>query len=279
MESRLLNTQVETLQNGKRLRVSRLGKGPPLILLHGYPENLQIWNRLAPLLASHFQVIALDWPGMGYSEPWSGGATPQIQAERLVTLLDEWGIEKASLLGMDMGGQPALAFAASHPDRIERLIVMNSLVFGDERTSWEIRWLRKFGFNRFALRHLGGIVFRRAESTFLPRGTQLDSETRADFWRAFSTVEVRRFISKMCAGYQGTLDKLPPLYTRISAMTLVLWGERDKHFPVIQAERLHREIAGSQLEIVPEGTHWMSIDRAAEVAERINSWFAVGVDG
>jgi len=265
----MLDAQMESLGNGKRLRVARLGAGPPLILLHGYPENLQIWNRLAPLLASRFQVIALDWPGMGFSEPWSGGATPEIKADRLMTLLDEWQIEKASILGLDMGGQPALAFAALHPERISRLIVMNSLVFGDEKTSWEIRWLRKFGFNRFALRYLGAVVFRRAEKAFLPRGLRLGRETRDDFWRAFSTLEVRRFVSKMCAGYQGTLDKLPALYQQISCPTLVLWGERDKHFPVIQAERLHQSISGSVLEIVRGGTHWMAIDRAEELAKQI----------
>jgi pimeloyl-ACP methyl ester carboxylesterase len=145
-----------------------------------------------------------------------------------LTLLDEWQIEKASILGMDMGGQPALAFAALHPERIERLIVMNSLVFGDERTSWEIRWLRKFGFNRFALRHLGAVVFWRAEKTFLPRGTRLHPETRDDFWRAFSTLEVRTFVSKMCAGYQGTLDNFPSLYHQISCPTLVLWARTSK---------------------------------------------------
>jgi pimeloyl-ACP methyl ester carboxylesterase len=265
-----LKAQMETLDNGKRLRVARLGEGPPLILLHGYPENLRIWNRLAPLLATRFQVIAFDWPGMGFSEPWPGGATPQIKADRLVALLDEWRIEKASMLGLDMGAQPALAFAALHPERISRLIAMNSLVFGDEKTSWEIRWLRKFGFNRFALKYLAALVFWRAEKTFLPRGSRLDRETRDDFWRAFSTVEVRRFVSKMCSGYQGSLGKLPTLYKQISCPTLVLWGEHDKHFPVIQAERLHQCISGSTLEIVPRGTHWMVLDRAEELADRIH---------
>ena len=68
---------------GKRLRVARLGKGPPLVLLHGYPDNLQVWNRLAPRLATQLEVVAFDWPGMGYSDEWPGGATPQLLAKRL----------------------------------------------------------------------------------------------------------------------------------------------------------------------------------------------------
>lgn len=63
------------LIDGKRLRIAHLGDGPPLLLLHGYPDTLQIWSNLAPLLAARFHVIAFDWPGMGESEAWSGGAT------------------------------------------------------------------------------------------------------------------------------------------------------------------------------------------------------------
>src|SRR3954471_16458166 len=108
----MLTTVMETLPNQHRLRVARLGDGPPLLLLHGYPDNLQIWCELAPRLADLRQVIALDWPGMGQSEAWPGGATPMLMAERLLALLDAWHIERADLAGLDMGGQPALVFAA-----------------------------------------------------------------------------------------------------------------------------------------------------------------------
>src|SRR4051794_8584017 len=158
----MIPTTFQTLPDGRRLRVARLGSGPPLVLLHGYPDNLQIWCELAPRLADRFSVIAFDWPGMGYSDTWPGGATPTHQAQRLLTLLDGWGIERAGLVGLDMGGQPALAFAALYPDRVRQLAVMNALVFGDEETSWEIRLLRRFGWNRFVLRHLPRLVFWRA---------------------------------------------------------------------------------------------------------------------
>src|SRR5207247_2074124 len=71
----MLATALETV-DGHRVRVARLGAGPPLVLLHGYPENLQIWCEVAPRLAARFAVTAFDWPGMGFSEPWPGGKTP-----------------------------------------------------------------------------------------------------------------------------------------------------------------------------------------------------------
>jgi pimeloyl-ACP methyl ester carboxylesterase len=148
---------------------------------------------------------------------------------------------------------------------------MNSLVFGDETTSWEIYLLRKFGFNRFALRHLPKTVFCRAEATFLPRGIKLDAALREDFWSAFRKPAVRRFVSKMCAGYQGTLPRLPALYEQITCPTLVLWAEHDKHFPVIQAERLQATIPSARLKVLTGGTHWMVLSRAEEVADCIGN--------
>ena len=265
----LLKTEYLLLSNGKHLRIARLGNGPPIVLLHGYPENLQVWSKLAPLLAPHFEVIAFDWPGMGYSEEWPGGATPNLQAKRLLMILDELRLSQPTILGLDMGGQPALVFAALYPNRIKQLAVMNSLVFGDEKTSWEIRWLRKFGFNRFALRRLPGIIFRRAEHTFLPRGVRLDQDLRNDLWAAFNSLAVRRFISKMCAGFQGTLDQLPELYPMIECPTLILWAELDRHFPLIQGTRLHQAITGSTFRIVSGATHWMPLTHPRQVADML----------
>lgn len=268
----MLSTVIETLSNGRRLRVARVGEGPPLILLHGYPENLQIWCALAPRLAGIRRVIAFDWPGMGQSEAWPGGATPMLMADRLLALLDAWHIDRPDIAGLDMGGQPALVFAARYPQRLGRLIVMNSLLFGDGPTSWEIRLLRHFGWNRFIIRRLPWLVFQRAKRTFLPTGVDLPPELYADLWDNFRQPAVRAFISKMCAGYQGTLPLLPDLYRQIRSPTLVHWGERDKHFPPVHAERLHALIAGSRLEILTGGEHWMPWYRAEEVAERMRAF-------
>ncbi len=184
-----LPTREVLLENGRRLRVSRLGQGPPVVLLHGYPDNLQIWCRLAPKLAERFEVIATDWPGMGYSDPWPGGATPQHMADRLLRLLDLWGLTTADLVAMDMGGQPALVLAATHPERVCRLTVMNSLVFGAAATSWEIRLLRQFGWNRLILQRFGRLAFLRAEKTSLPRSVRLPAPYGPTYGELFAAVK------------------------------------------------------------------------------------------
>jgi pimeloyl-ACP methyl ester carboxylesterase len=195
-------------------------------------------------------------------------------AERLLVLMDAWGLDQVALAGLDMGGQPALALAAHHPDRVSRLAIMNSLVQWDEETSWEIRLLRRFGCNRLILRRLPRLVFRRAEGTFLPRGLRLSPELRADFWEAFAKAEVRAFISKMCSGYQGTLQRLSDLYPMITAPTLILWAGRDKHFPIAHAQRLGAAIPGAVVQILPQAEHWMPWYRADEVASSIGAFLS-----
>jgi pimeloyl-ACP methyl ester carboxylesterase len=270
----MLATTIEKLSSGRLLRIARVGNGPPIVLLHGYPDNLQIWSEVALRLADHFEVIAFDWPGMGYSEAWPGGTTPFHMAKRLYEILDELGIERVSLVGMDMGGQPALVFAADNPERIDRLIVMNSLVLWDEDTSWEIQVLRKYGWNRFILRKFPRLVFWRAERSFLPRDHRLPSEVKEDLWQSFSQNEVRFFIARLCSGYQGTLMQLPEVYQKITCPTLVLWGEQDQHFPPNHAKRLCMAIPDSSLEIIPKAKHWMAWYLADTVAHSIRTFLA-----
>jgi pimeloyl-ACP methyl ester carboxylesterase len=270
----MLETTTET-HGGRQLRVARVGSGPPLILLHGYPDNLQVWSELAPRLAARFEAIAFDWPGMGYSEAWSGGATPFDFARRLRTLMDDWGIARAVIAGHDMGGQPALAFAAEYPERISRLVVMNSLVMWDEKTSWEIALLRKFGWNRVLLERLPRAVFFRALRTFLPRGYKISAELRGDLWESFQLPGVRKFVVRMCAGYQGTLPHLKQLYPTIRTPALFLWAEHDKHFPVAHAKKLAEMVPGAKIDEIPGAGHWMALNHAQEVSARILRFLGV----
>jgi pimeloyl-ACP methyl ester carboxylesterase len=264
----MLATTLEATPQG-RVRVARVGQGPPVVFLHGYPDNLQIWSAAAARLAARFDVFAFDWPGLGESEAWPGEATPEGQAERLAALLDHWRLPRAAVVGADMGGQAALAFAALYPQRVTRLAVMNTLAFGDGPTSWEIAVLRRLPLNGLLLRGLPGAVFHRAVGTSLPRGTALPGELTRDFWTSFQRPEVRRFLARLCAGYERALPALPALYARIACPTLILWGGRDRHFPPAQGERLAASVPGARLALLEDGSHWMMWHRAEAVADHL----------
>lgn len=269
----MLDTTEEQPRPGKRLRVARLGQGEAVILLHGYPDNLQVYSKLAPELAIENEVIAFDWPGMGDSDDWSGGATPLLVARRLLHLLDAWQLSKVHLVGQDMGGQPALVFAAVYPERVQSVVIMNSLVDGEAATSWEIKWLRRFGVNKLLLARFPWLVFQRAQRTFLPAGIGIDAAVQQDMWRTFRRPAVRQFIIRMCAGYEGQLRRLPAWYRQITCPVLILWAENDKHFPVSQAHSLQQHIPHAQLRILPGAGHWMVLHQAPETAAAIREFY------
>jgi len=193
-------------------------------------------------------------------------------ATRLLRILQAMGLRRPTLVATDMGAQAVLEFAARFPENVASVVVMNSLVFADERTSWEIDLLRRYGFNRWALQTWPRIIFWRARRTFLNRGETISADVLDDFSKSFARPEVRKFISKMCAGYQGALPSLPGRYPEIQAPTLVLWGGRDAHFPAAHGKRLAGLIPNSRFEVLPAAGHWMAWTHADEVADRIENF-------
>jgi haloacetate dehalogenase len=106
------------------------GEGPPLLLLHGFPENHLAWHKIAPILARHFTVIAPDLPGYGDSTAPQPNSDHTAHSKRafatiLVEVMSRLGFEQFALVGHDRGGRVAYRLALDHPHRALRLAVLN----------------------------------------------------------------------------------------------------------------------------------------------------------
>jgi pimeloyl-ACP methyl ester carboxylesterase len=99
------------------------GDGPPLLLVHGWPETWYAWRLLMPALARDFQVIAVDQRGIGLSDKPESGYDIGTLANDLVALMEALGHQRFALYGTDTGMPIAYALAADHPDRVVRLVV------------------------------------------------------------------------------------------------------------------------------------------------------------
>jgi pimeloyl-ACP methyl ester carboxylesterase len=100
------------------------GEGPPLLLVHGWPETWYAWRKLMPALAGGFEVIAVDQRGMGLSDKPIGGYDTGTQAADLIGLMDALGHERFAVVGRDTGFAIAYALASDHPDRVERVALL-----------------------------------------------------------------------------------------------------------------------------------------------------------
>jgi pimeloyl-ACP methyl ester carboxylesterase len=108
------------------------GDGEKLVLLHGFCETRNIWNKIVPLLAENFQVITADLPGFGNSPLPSEDISIGIIAEKVSRWLKMITDEKLILMGHSMGGYIALALAERHPEQLKGLGLLNSTAFSDD---------------------------------------------------------------------------------------------------------------------------------------------------
>ena len=121
--------------DGVRLHYLTAGDGPVVILLHGYAETSRMWRPAIPQLAERFRVIAPDLPGIGDSAIPADGLDMKTAAQRIHALVRKLGVEKARVVGHDIGLMVAYAYAAMFPAETEKLVVMDAFLPGVD--GWE----------------------------------------------------------------------------------------------------------------------------------------------
>ena len=121
--------------NGVKLHYITAGHGAPLILLHGYAETSLMWKPIIPVLAERFTVIAPDLPGIGDSAIPADGLDMKSAAIRIHDLAKSLGVQKAEVVGHDIGLMVAYAYAAQFPTEVTKLVLMDAFLPGVE--GWE----------------------------------------------------------------------------------------------------------------------------------------------
>jgi pimeloyl-ACP methyl ester carboxylesterase len=127
--SETIASRVATV-DGVKLHYLTAGHGPAVILLHGYTQTSRMWKPIIPLLAEKFTVIAPDLPGIGDSEIPANGLDMKTAAIRIHALAKSLGVDKARVIGHDIGLMVAYAYAAQFPAETEKLVVMDAFLPG-----------------------------------------------------------------------------------------------------------------------------------------------------
>jgi pimeloyl-ACP methyl ester carboxylesterase len=132
----LADAQAETIAsrtaeiNGVKLHYFTAGHGTPLILLHGYAETSLMWKPIIPQLAKRFTVIAPDLPGIGDSDIPADGLDMKSAGVRIHDLVKSLGVQKAEVVGHDIGLMVAYAYAAQFPAEVSKLVLMDAFLPG-----------------------------------------------------------------------------------------------------------------------------------------------------
>ena len=257
---------------GLRLRYRDWGgRGQPLLALHGAAAHAHWWDPVAPYLAPRFRVLALDFRGHGRSawpRPPAYGATDF--AADLVGVIDRLGLDDVVLAGHSMGGQSALCFAAWHPDRLARLVVV------DARPHVNLERLRALqrrpprAQTEFPSLAAALARFRlRPPETIAPPAV-LRAIARHGLVRLPSGRWRYRFDPERDRTWVPT--DAWPLLPRIAVPTLVVRGEHSRVRARDGALRMTKELPAGTLEEIPGAHHHVTLDAPRALADCILAW-------
>ena len=264
---------------GARVRFVETGDGPPLLLIHGYLGSHSAWDEAVDGLSPHFRTIAPDLPGFGESEKPPAARYPynvDVFAESLVDLVAALDLGRIAVCGHDLGGAVALMMAARHPSVVERLVLVDPIVYPHKADLFSRLALAPIvgpiAFKQLAGPGIFGAFFRR-RSYATSEGAPAEKVPR--LFEAFNAPAAREAAYATLESLADTRT-LVALLPRVHAPALVVWGRNDRLLPLEHGRRLARELPNARLEIVEAG-HSPHEEAAGAFAEAARAFLVGGL--
>jgi pimeloyl-ACP methyl ester carboxylesterase len=265
--------------HGERLAYYDEGHGEAILLVHGMAGSSATWREIMPRLAKDYRVIAPDLLGHGQSAKPRTDYSLGAFAVGLRDLLDELGVDSATVVGHSLGGGIAMQFLYQHPDYCRRLILISSGGLGQD-VGLILRLLSAPGAElvmpliapKFVLR-VGDSVKSWLSSMGLrsPRGAEIwssyssfsDPQSRESFLRTLRSV----------VDYRGqSVSALNRLQLKADLPTLAIWGEDDTIIPVDHAYAALQARPDCRLEVLPDVGHFAQVEAPAQVVDLIDDF-------
>jgi len=254
--------------DGVKIYWEEQGEGDPLLLIMGLGYTLEMWYRIAPVLAEHYRVITFDNRGVGRTDVPEGPYPIPTMAGDAMAVLDAAGIDRAHVLGASLGGLVAQEVALLYPERVRALILacthpglQNAIAASDEVME--------------KLRARGSMPAEQGVRLMIPH--IYDSSTPRE--RIEEDLEIRMRTYPTEQGYTAQVagaltwegyDRLPS----IKAPTLVLQGENDELVPPENARVIAEQIPGAELAIIPNASHIFMTDATDESNKAVLGFLA-----
>ena len=233
------------------------GKGDPVIFIHGFPASSHLWRDVVPLVPAGHRMVVLDLLGYGRSDrPGTRELSIAAHAGRVLALMDALRIERAALVGHDLGGGIVQQLAVAHPDRISRIALIASVGF-DAWPPPELKLARSaLSFARRMPAKPLMSALRRAL-----KGAYEDAERGARsvemYLRPFQAPGGREtLLAHVAALDPAETVALAPRLAQLDLPVAVIWGEDDPFLPLSLGQQLQRTIPGATLDVMAGVRHF-----------------------
>ncbi|MGF1463726.1 MAG: alpha/beta fold hydrolase [Maricaulaceae bacterium] len=240
--------------DGLRWRVRESGPtdAPALVLIHGFGYSLESWAGWAEILDDGFRVVRMDLPGHALTGPDPQDRYTNAQTTELFAgLMDALGLERFSLGGNSLGGLIAWRYAASHPDRVERLILVDAGGFPNQGVSDDP--VEVPAAMKLYLTTAPEAGVQAANAALYGDPDKLSPERLTVIRDMMRREGVGKALVDRVSVF--TLPDPKPLLAQIQAPTLVMWGGKDAFIPVTHADLFVDALSDVQLALYPELGH------------------------
>ncbi len=249
--------------DGTRIRYIDVGRGAPVVFLHGLGASIYAWRRnLAAVAAAGFRVIAFDNRGFGLSDKPPAPYDNAAYARLAIALMDSLRLTDAVLVGHSMGGAIAAQVAIEYPARVRGLVLVGSAGLGArEPLLFRVARWPVLGPAALALRGRG-FTARLLRSTYFDPGKVTEADVD-QYYAPVAQPEYGRALRGVLQQFRFTA--LEGRLDRIAAPTLVLWGEEDRWVPMGLGRALAAGITRSAFVSVPRAGHSVQEEAPDEV--------------
>lgn len=279
MNLRSTSMQYVQAKDGTRLAYTDVGQGEPVFLIHGFPDNMEVWrNQVPALLEGGYRVICMDTRGCGESE--APAAVKAYHHDFLVddvrVVLDHLGLKTVRLVGHDWGAVIGWMFCLAHPERVSRYLAVSvghPRAYAQAGLEQKLRgWYAAF----FQLRGLSEWMIKAFNWRMLRSFSGNPLEFPA--WKAALGRPGR--LTAAINYYRANMwDMLFKRWCRVSVPVEGVWGSQDRFLTELQMQHSAQHVQGPWHYTVLQGGHWIQLEQAVAFNQTLLQWLGKNING
>ncbi|WP_244897370.1 alpha/beta fold hydrolase [Marinococcus halophilus] len=248
------------------------GSGPPLVLLHGIPTWSYLYQAVIPELEDNYRVIVPDLLGYGYSDQRDRfDRSLHVQAKLVIRLMEHLEIEQAHVAAHDIGGGVGLILALEEPERIDKLVLSNTVAYD----SWPIEEMLMVGhpsWKNKSLQDMEDFLSKGYKGVFAQQDQLTDTFLQGIMAPYLHEEGKLSLVRNAAALNTNHTTSITHRLSEIKHPVLMLWGTQDPWQPVETGEMLEKDLPNSRLVRINQSAHWVPQEAPREFATEIKKF-------